>query len=465
LTVSWRHHKIEQKNLFFVAATMKSLILWSLTLSVEALASIASPSAITIQDSLNQGRIVHEQECIRGFDTFGRGTPSDEPTRSWSDDEFLSYAVGKEHAGPDASTLKNCDVIFQSRKPLLTRDECQGLIDEARQVIAEGLANGKRGEDNQPTNSELGEAKLSTMPKSSEWLNKKLHSTLFPLLQDRFGVAGLTLTDALVIGYGYFGNGSRSQPMHRDSSLLSLNVALSPSSDYIGGGTYFDALGEYLHQEQGHVTCHAGGTLHAGNGISSGERWILVLFVLDESRPQLARRCHSLALEAQRENQIELAKAHFDASLSIEPNNHIVYKDMGRTWMQQGIPLQARLCLAKTTKLYPLDTEAAMGLAKLLLQARRPRAALRRLDSLLTTIGNKDLMEDAWMPLRAQAWEARMMATQCAIHCVQNRPTDYQYMLPIAIDRLTTCIESSPSPPPQHLLDMMEFLKGLQNTE
>ena len=251
--------------------------------------------------------------------------------------------------------------------------------------------------------------------------------------------------------------------MHRDSSLLSLNVALSPSSDYVGGGTYFDALGEYLHQEQGHITCHAGGTLHAGNGISSGERWILVLFVLDESRPQLARRCHSLGLEAQRENQVELAKAHFDASLSIEPNNHMVYKDMGRTWMQQGNALQARHCLAKTTKLYPLDTEAAVGLAKLLLQARRPRAALRRLDSLLTTIGETDLKENAWMPLRAQAWEARMMATQCAIHCAQNRPAVYKHMLPTAIERLTLCLESSPSPPPQHLLDMMEVLVELNN--
>jgi hypothetical protein len=174
----------------------------------------------------------------------------------------------------------------------------------------------------------LGEAKLSTLPKASEWLTEKLHSTLFPLLQDRFGVAGLTLTDALVIGYGYFGSGSRSQPMHRDLSLLSLNVALSPSSDYVGGGTYFEALGEYLHQEQGHVTCHAGGTMHAGNAISSGERWILVLFVSDETRPQLARRCHSLGLDAQRrppgdDDPVEQAKVHFEASLTVEPNNHM----------------------------------------------------------------------------------------------------------------------------------------------
>jgi tetratricopeptide (TPR) repeat protein len=448
---------------------MRTLILWSLTLSVEALASLSVP-ATTIQDSWTRARSVHEQECERGFQLFGRGTTTDHPPRNrvWSDDDFLSYAVGKENAGPDGSTLENGDIIFQSKEPLLSPDECQALIDEARQVIADGLTNGIRGEDNQPTNSELGEAKLSTLPKASEWLTEKLHSTLFPLLQDRFGVAGLTLTDALVIGYGYFGSGSRSQPMHRDSSLLSLNVALSPSSDYVGGGTYFEALGEYLHQEQGHVTCHAGGTMHAGNAISSGERWILVLFVLDETRPQLARRCHSLGLDAQRrppgdDDPVEQAKVHFEASLTVEPNNHMVYKDLGRTYMQSGDALRARQCLAKATQLYPLDTEAAMGLVKLLLQARRPRAALRRLDKLLMIIDNDDLKENAWMPLRAQAWEARMLATQCAIHCAQNRPSEYQHILPIAMERLSICLQSSPVPPLQHLLDMMEVAKELNS--
>ena len=433
------------------------MILWSLTISVEALASATtSPS---IQDSLSLGRSIHEQECNKGFETFGRGTPQD---KVWSDDDFVSFAVGKENAGPDESTIQSGDIIFQSKKPLLTPQECQELIAEARQVISDGLENVVRGEDNQPTNCELGEAKVSTLPKSSEWLNEKLHSTLFPLLQDRFGVAGLTLTDALVIGYGYFGSGSRSQPMHRDSSLLSLNVALSPSDDYVGGGTYFEALGDYLHQEQGHVTCHAGGTMHAGNGITSGERWILVLFVLDETRPQLARRCHTLGLEAQRTNNVVDAKLHFDASLSIEPDNHVVYKDLGRTFMQGGDALQARQCLSKTTQLYPLDIEAALGLAKLFLQARRPRAALRRLDKLLTNLGDKDLKENAWMPLRSQAWEARLLATQCAIHCAQQRKS-YQYMLPTAIQRLEICLQSSPSAPPQHLLDMMEVAKELNS--
>jgi hypothetical protein len=135
---------------------MRTLILWSLTLSVEALASLSVP-ATTIQDSWTRARSVHEQECGRGFQLFGRTTTTtttDHPPRNrvWSDDDFLSYAVGKENAGPDGSTLENGDIIFQSKEPLLSPDECQALIDEARQVIADGLANGMRGRTtSQPT--------------------------------------------------------------------------------------------------------------------------------------------------------------------------------------------------------------------------------------------------------------------------------------------------------------------------
>ena len=459
--------------------TLSFSILFSISwrFHVEALEASSSVPK-TIQDSWSLGRNIHDHECRQGFEQFGRppSTIHDRPViPSWwrsnndsnnHDEHYIAYSLHKSNAGPDASTIENSHVIFQSKQPIFTKEECQELIDEARHVITVGLTNDKRILDHQPTNSELGEAKLSTMPKSNQWFREKLHWTLFPILQDRFGVDAqqLTLTDALVIGYGFFGNGARSQPIHRDSSLLSLNIALSPTSDYIGGGTYFEALDTYLHQDQGHLTCHAGGTLHAGNGISSGERWILVLFVLDKSQPQLARRCHSLGLDAQREKQNDVAKLHFEASLSIQPNNHLVYKDMGRTWMQLGNIVEARNCLAKVTKLYPLDVEAGLGLAKLLLQAKRPRAALRRLESLLACIGEKDLKENAWMPLQAQAWEARIMAVQCAIYCAQRQPVEYQGMLPVAIERLTLCLKSyRVQSPPKHLLDMMDVLQHLSH--
>jgi tetratricopeptide (TPR) repeat protein len=418
-----------------------------------------------VEQSLSIGRQIHQQECDYGFQTYGRGTPTMVPTKVWSDDHFHSFEVGKENAGPDEANLQCGDVIFQSKKPVFSPKDCQALIDEARQAITDGLGQQDAdGNDNRPSNSELGEARVSTLPRAREWLKEELHSTLFPLLQDRFGVDHqLTLHDALIIGYGYFGGGSNSQPIHRDSSLISFNVALSPRSDYVGGGTYFQPLGKCLHQEQGHATCHAGGIMHAGRGIESGERWVLVLFVLDETREQNARRSHFLGLEAQRANAADDAKLHFDASLSVAHDNHLVYKDLGRTFMNEGSIAKARQSLAMAIQLYPADTEAAIALAKLLLQAKRPRAAIRVLDKLLEHLGDSDIVNgDDWKPLRAQGWEARKLAASCAIHLCQRRPLSYSsLLLPTAIRRLDICLAATPSPAPPFLLEMLEVANEL----
>jgi tetratricopeptide (TPR) repeat protein len=386
-------------------------------------------------------------------------------SEQWSDSDFRSYQVRKENAGPDEKDIFNGDVIYQSKNPLFSALDCQALIDEARTAIDVGLRTERNNvivRDRQPTNSELGEAKVSTLPRAREWLRDQLHSKLFPVLRNRFGVGQfLTLHDALIIGYGYFGGGCQSQPIHRDSSLLSLNVALSPRSDYEGGGTYFEALGQCLHQEQGHFTCHPGGIMHAGHGITSGERWVLVLFVLDESKPQLARRCHLLGLEAQRQSHVEQAKIHFQASLSLVPNNHLVYKDLGRSYMQENRVWKARECLAVTTDLYFLDAEAALGLANLLLEVKRPRAALRRLDKLLTQLSGADLSENAWRPLRALGWEARYRAASCAIQCALQNPQLSSQFLPGAIQRIEVCLESAPNHP--ILQDMMGQAIGMMH--
>ena len=50
--------------------------------------------------------------------------------------------------------------------------------------------------------------------------------------------------------------------------------------------------------------CHASGVRHAGNVITAGVRWVLVVFLLGQETPQYARRCAEAA---------SLAKAHAQA--------------------------------------------------------------------------------------------------------------------------------------------------------
>jgi hypothetical protein len=150
----------------------------------------------------------------------------------------------------------------------------------------------------------------------------------------------LTLNDALIIGYK---TKTQLQPIHRDASIVSLNIALeSPKSNYQGGGTYFEGididmegsmdqgpLTPTLQIDRGHVMCHTSGAMHAGKGIEEGERWILVLSVLDKSNPQVARRCHDLgswALGISQQDPLSAlseAQSYFETGLEDAPNDHL----------------------------------------------------------------------------------------------------------------------------------------------
>ena len=66
--------------------------------------------------------------------------------------------------------------------------------------------------------------------------------------------------------------------MHHDGSFLSFNVLLSDTSDFEGGGTYFDdGLTSYL--EQGDILIHSSRIKHAGLPITKGTRYLLVGFL------------------------------------------------------------------------------------------------------------------------------------------------------------------------------------------
>lgn len=70
---------------------------------------------------------------------------------------------------------------------------------------------------------------------------------------------------------------------HRDGSLLSFTVTLSPPADFAGGGTFFDALPEsdrvVRPSRAGNVVYHCGKLLHGADVVTAGDRTVLVGFV------------------------------------------------------------------------------------------------------------------------------------------------------------------------------------------
>ena len=75
---------------------------------------------------------------------------------------------------------------------------------------------------------------------------------------------------------------------------------------------------------RGHAVCHASGVRHAGNVISGGVRWVLVVFVLAQAVPQLTRRCAERAA-------LSKAEAHAAMTRGADPAE-VQYMCIGLAW-------------------------------------------------------------------------------------------------------------------------------------
>lgn len=246
-----------------------------------------------------------------------------------------------------------------------------------------------------------------------------------------------------------------SQPIHRDASLLTLQIALSSSSDFKAGGTYVETLGDAILMEEGHVMCHSSGTMHAGKAIESGERWVLVMFVLSESEPQLAKRCHAAGVSKMDEGDYVSAEKYFRSGLDATPSSdHLLHISLANCYLAQGENKKARnqLLLAQS---YKHCSRAFLLHAKQLISISRPRAALRRLDQALDRIAKIDLKPGAWTPLKALAWECRVQAGMCACLCAEkelsmtgvDKKGELNWSrkhLPTALERLRIALDAAP---------------------
>ena len=330
--------------------------------------------------------------------------------------------------------------------------------DDKGQDMLGGRAAGGMGE-RKPSNSDLGEARLSFLPPAAiEILRKNLREKLYPMLQSRYGAdKDLTLYDGLILGSVA---PSVSQPVHRDASLITINIPLSPQEAFRGGGTYLEPLEGGFHppivMDRGHALFHASGVPHAGVGVDEGERWVLVMFLISRTEPQIGRRCHSEGIQAADRGEMELAKGAFRAGVAAAPDDHLLQISMGSIAQRRENAFRS---LARAARCYPSDRKALMTMGNMMLEGRRPRAALRRYDQVLDSIGDRDMVEGTWMPLKALGWEARVSAARACMLCAEfeaeraaerappfregERPWTLERM-PKAIERLEMALMAAP---------------------
>lgn len=70
----------------------------------------------------------------------------------------------------------------------------------------------------------------------------------------------------------------RGVELHHDKSDITMNLMLSHSNAYSGGGTYFRDANENVRLEFGEFLIHLGSAVHAGTNIDGGTRYLMVVF-------------------------------------------------------------------------------------------------------------------------------------------------------------------------------------------
>ncbi|CAM9668220.1 unnamed protein product, partial [Choristocarpus tenellus] len=211
--------------------------------------------------------------------------------------------------------------------PVLLAEECQAAIDEAEAMAAASISQGKGGwgtarHYSVPTT----DVAVKDLPQTIAWFNRIMRKVVQPLVVtaslmgegDYFSVAekevgvegqeiqqvkdeGRGREEEVKVGQGktsglaplirvhdafivrYDAEAQQSLPTHTDQSEISLTITLNASTEYDGGGTWFEGLGCAVRPEEaGHVVIFPGGeVMHGGEAITRGVRYVIAVFMYE----------------------------------------------------------------------------------------------------------------------------------------------------------------------------------------
>lgn len=72
--------------------------------------------------------------------------------------------------------------------------------------------------------------------------------------------------------------------LHHDKSDITMNVMLSRSDTYGGGGTFFPEANQNVRLEFGEFLLHPGSAVHGGTPITGGSRYLMVIFAHEKGK-------------------------------------------------------------------------------------------------------------------------------------------------------------------------------------
>lgn len=194
--------------------------------------------------------------------------------------EILEILEKKTNVKVDLDFIKNNGELTVNRflqrvviPKIYSKDICKWIIDEGERYAKKNGGWTTHRHQNYPTTDlpvniipNIFSFIISSLPDILSKINK-----LYGLIDVK-----LNILDMFLVKYNE--NLQNELELHKDGSILSLNISLSDPSEYEGGGTLFPDGIHYV-LEQGDMLVHCGRVKHTGMKITKGNRYILVAFI------------------------------------------------------------------------------------------------------------------------------------------------------------------------------------------
>lgn len=210
---------------------------------------------------------------------------------------------------------------------------------------------------------------LTNLPNTRKWFNERLESTFFPLLANLFPevISSASVLRAHSVSLLKYNTSHPRTDVHIDNGILALTVAMTPQSQYTGGGTFFEHMDGILPMDVGHATLRPGSVRHGGHRVTGGTRYILGAFLLIEDRPEFVRQLKNKGSELRRVNDLQTAAKYFEWALALNPSCTTCLKDWGEILHAQKQYAQAEEKIRKALELLEnKDSDALFTLGVLL---------------------------------------------------------------------------------------------------
>ncbi|CAJ1940643.1 unnamed protein product [Cylindrotheca closterium] len=271
----------------------------------------------------------HEEDCKKSCELYycvTANTPLVPVEDILGPTTIKSYSMGpvppEDFADSFGYPLDNIKVT--ETKPLFSAAEATSVIEKAENegVDKNEFKSGKY---------QLAGDWLQNLPETRAWFNQQLETIFFPLLAHLFPeiISSPSVIRAHSVSLLKYNASHPRTDVHIDNGILAMTLAMTPSAQYTGGGTYFEHMGveNILPMDVGHATLRPGSVRHGGHRVKEGDRYVLGAFLLLEDRVEHVRRLKNRGSELRRVPDLDGASKHFEWALALNPMCTTCLKD------------------------------------------------------------------------------------------------------------------------------------------